>query len=92
MTGSGKWLQAVAVGIIIVQILDAGVGVTIRDKVKPSVQPGRQSLIWQPSSGSSANDLDRANDLNQTGRYPRDITSNQNAASGWRKCTRSTGA
>jgi hypothetical protein len=33
-TGWGPWLEAVTVGMIIVQALDAGVGVTIRDRMK----------------------------------------------------------
>ena len=33
-TGSSLWLQAVSVGTIIVQALDAGVGVTIGDRMK----------------------------------------------------------
>ena len=34
VTGSAPWLEAVAVGMIIVQFCDAGVGVTIRDRMK----------------------------------------------------------
>lgn len=34
VTGSTPWLEAVAVGIIIVQFCDAGVGVTIHDRIK----------------------------------------------------------
>ena len=33
-TGWSLWLEAVAVGMIILQVLDAGVGVTIRDPKK----------------------------------------------------------
>ena len=33
-TGSTPWLAAVAVGMIIVQFCDAGVGVTIHDRMK----------------------------------------------------------
>ena len=34
VTGSTPWLEAVAAGMIIVQFCDAGVGVTIRDRMK----------------------------------------------------------
>jgi hypothetical protein len=33
-TGWKLWLEAVAVGMIILQVLDAGVGVAIRDRMK----------------------------------------------------------
>ena len=33
-TGWRLWLEAVAVGMIVVQVLDAGVGVAIRDRMK----------------------------------------------------------
>jgi hypothetical protein len=33
-TGWRLWLEAVAVGMIILQVLDAGVGLTIRDRMK----------------------------------------------------------
>jgi phosphoglycerol transferase MdoB-like AlkP superfamily enzyme len=33
-TGWSLWLEAVAAGMIILQVLDAGIGVTIRDRMK----------------------------------------------------------
>jgi hypothetical protein len=33
-TGWRPWLEAVAVGMIILQALDAGVGITVRDRMK----------------------------------------------------------
>lgn len=43
-TGSTPWLAAVAVGMIIVQFCDAGIGVTIHDRVK-TLGPAGTALV-----------------------------------------------
>ena len=53
-TGLSVWLEAVAVGMIIVQVLDAGVGVTIRDRMKTFGPAGMAAanlaaLVWLTS-------------------------------------------
>lgn len=51
VTASMPWLQAVAAGMIIVQVCDAGVGVTIRDRMKTFGPAGTAvanfaALVW----------------------------------------------
>ena len=51
VTGSTPWLEAVAVGMIMVQFCDAGVGVTIRDRMKTFGPAGTAianlaALVW----------------------------------------------
>lgn len=51
VTGSTPWLEAVAVGMIIVQVCDAGVGLTIQDRMKTLGPAGTAfanavTLVW----------------------------------------------
>jgi hypothetical protein len=51
LTGSHVWLQAVAVGMIIVQACDAAIGVSIRDRMKTYGPAGTAlatliALVW----------------------------------------------
>jgi hypothetical protein len=51
MTGSEAWLQAVAVGMIVVQACDAAIGVSIHDRMKTYGPAGTAianaiALVW----------------------------------------------
>ncbi len=55
VTGSTPWLEAVAIGMIIVQFCDAGVGVTIHDRMKTLGPAGTAVvnfavLVWETAA------------------------------------------
>ena len=54
-TGSASWLEATAVGMIIVQFCDAGIGVTIHDRMRAFGPAGTAIanlavLVWEVAS------------------------------------------
>jgi hypothetical protein len=56
LNGSLQWLEAVAIGMIIVQACDAAIGVTIQDRMKTFGRGGTSIATNDPSDCSHASE------------------------------------